>query len=104
MRLPDLDSPACFAALLGCDDEHGRWLPGPVEEAKTHRHHLRDSLVRETVPETDVGSGLAGPLGLYAEKTASDGAMYGNFPQAFSHLGLVTAACDLQAPTCHIRN
>ena len=49
--LPRFDSPACFAALLGTD-EHGRWLLGPVEEARTHpvlpggqlrpRHRPRD--------------------------------------------------------------
>ena len=38
---------------------------------------------------------LAGPLGLYAEELDGDGEMLGNFPQAFSHLGLIMAAFDL---------
>ncbi|SDQ41725.1 glycoside hydrolase family 15 protein [Quadrisphaera sp. DSM 44207] len=34
----------------------------------------------------------AGPHGLYAEQMDSDGTALGNYPQAFSHLGLVEAA------------
>jgi GH15 family glucan-1,4-alpha-glucosidase len=33
--------------------------------------------------------------GLYAEEFAADGAPTGNFPQAFSHVGLITAALAL---------
>ena len=36
LGLPDFDSPACFAAILG-EAEHGRWLLGPVGEATTTR-------------------------------------------------------------------
>lgn len=42
--------------------------------------------------------GLAGPLGLYAEELDASGEMLGNFPQAFSHLGLVMAAYELADP------
>jgi GH15 family glucan-1,4-alpha-glucosidase len=39
---------------------------------------------------------IASPLGLYAEEyDASTGRHLGNFPQAFSHLALVTAAVRL---------
>ena len=43
----------------------------------------------------------ANDLGLLAEQTAPDGSLLGNFPQAFSHLGLVLAAqalADATAP------
>lgn len=34
----------------------------------------------------------AGPLGLYAEQMDADGRALGNYPQAFTHLGLIEAA------------
>ncbi|MET9297232.1 glycoside hydrolase family 15 protein [Streptomyces sp. NPDC003077] len=37
----------------------------------------------------------AGPLGLYAEEMTADGTMLGNHPQAFTHLGLIEAAMNL---------
>lgn len=38
----------------------------------------------------------AGPLGLYSEQMAPDGQALGNYPQAFTHLGLIEAAVLLQ--------
>lgn len=38
---------------------------------------------------------LASDLGLLAEEAEGDGTLIGNFPQAFSHLGVVRAAIDL---------
>jgi GH15 family glucan-1,4-alpha-glucosidase len=44
------------------------------------------------------GAGHANDLGLLAEEVdPADGALLGNFPQAFSHLGLVLAAQALAA-------
>ena len=45
--LPRFDSPACFAALLG-DDDNGHWLIGPAVEASTTRQYLGDTGVLET--------------------------------------------------------
>jgi GH15 family glucan-1,4-alpha-glucosidase len=39
--------------------------------------------------------GYANHLGLYAEQTGSQGEALGNFPQAFTHLGLIRAAFNL---------
>jgi GH15 family glucan-1,4-alpha-glucosidase len=39
--------------------------------------------------------GFANHLGLYAEETGSCGDALGNFPQAFTHLGLISAAFNL---------
>jgi hypothetical protein len=39
--------------------------------------------------------GYANHLGLFAEETGLSGQALGNFPQAFSHLGLISAAYNL---------
>ncbi|MBK9170426.1 MAG: glycoside hydrolase family 15 protein [Bryobacterales bacterium] len=39
--------------------------------------------------------GYANHLGLYAEETGAHGEALGNFPQAFTHLGLISAAYNL---------
>ncbi|MCB1111335.1 MAG: glycoside hydrolase family 15 protein [Chlamydiales bacterium] len=39
--------------------------------------------------------GYANHLGLFAEELGSDGTQLGNFPQAFTHLGLISAAYNL---------
>ncbi|WP_277208395.1 glycoside hydrolase family 15 protein [Isoptericola croceus] len=41
----------------------------------------------------------AGPLGLYAEQMDPDGGALGNYPQAFTHLGLIEAAVALRWST-----
>ena len=54
--LPRFDSGACFAALLGTE-ENGRWLLAPSGEIKTIRRRYREgTLVLETDYETDEGS------------------------------------------------
>jgi GH15 family glucan-1,4-alpha-glucosidase len=39
--------------------------------------------------------GYANPLGLYAEELGQSNNQLGNFPQAFTHLALISAAYDL---------
>ncbi len=54
--LPRFDSEACFAALLG-HAQHGRWLLGPTDAtAKATRSYQDETLVLETVFETESGS------------------------------------------------
>src|SRR5258708_7818022 len=46
--VPRFDSPACFAALLGTEN-NGRWLIAPKGEIKgTRRHYREDTLILET--------------------------------------------------------
>lgn len=53
---PRFDSGACFAALLG-GPEHGRWLVAPVDdEATSSRRYRPDTLILETMHETDTGA------------------------------------------------
>ncbi|ARZ70756.1 glycoside hydrolase family 15 protein [Streptomyces sp. HU2014] len=54
--LPRFDSAACFAALLG-DEENGHWRLAPDGAGVcTRRSYLADSLVLETVWETGTGT------------------------------------------------
>jgi len=53
---PNFDSPACFAALLGTE-ENGRWLIAPAERPRIiRRRYLDNTLVLETTFETATGT------------------------------------------------
>jgi GH15 family glucan-1,4-alpha-glucosidase len=54
--LPRFDSPACFASLLG-DEDNGRWWIGPSGSVRTvERRYRGDTLVVETDFDTAAGS------------------------------------------------
>jgi GH15 family glucan-1,4-alpha-glucosidase len=48
--------------------------------------------------------GYANHLGLYSEQLGFQGEHLGNFPQAFTHLGLISAAYNLDAQLNDKRN
>jgi GH15 family glucan-1,4-alpha-glucosidase len=53
---PRFDSGACFAALLGTRD-HGRWLLAPATNVRRHqRRYRKDTLILESIFETDEGT------------------------------------------------
>jgi GH15 family glucan-1,4-alpha-glucosidase len=52
--LPQFDSPACFAGLLGHDD-NGHWLLGPVGQYTAERRYIDDTAVLETTYRTETG-------------------------------------------------
>ncbi|MGW1893107.1 glycoside hydrolase family 15 protein [Streptomyces sp. NPDC002004] len=60
--LPRFDSPACFASLLG-DEENGHWRIAPAgADVCTRREYRGNSLVLDTVWETDEGAVLVTDL------------------------------------------
>ena len=53
---PRFDSGACFAALLG-EPDHGRWLLAPVAKPRrSSRRYRHDTLILESIFETDEGT------------------------------------------------
>jgi GH15 family glucan-1,4-alpha-glucosidase len=52
--LPRFDSPACFAALLG-DEENGHWQLCPVGDYETTRAYVENSAALQTTFTTDTG-------------------------------------------------
>src|SRR5262245_24762502 len=53
--MPQFDSGACFAAMLG-EPRHGRWLLAPAAEAvRSRRRYRPDTLILETEFETETG-------------------------------------------------
>src|ERR1035438_8378858 len=55
--LPSFASEACFAALVG-SDENGHWSIAPRSTARCTRRYLEHTLVVETTFETEEGSAL----------------------------------------------
>src|SRR5580698_3988956 len=53
--IPRFDSDACFAALLG-SDKNGSWRISPTEAYKSRQQYRDESMVLETIFETETGS------------------------------------------------
>jgi GH15 family glucan-1,4-alpha-glucosidase len=87
----------CGEAEDGLDGEEGTfnictfWLVEALTRAGRYRPKLLDQarLIFERM------LGFANHLGLYAEETGMRGEALGNFPQAFTHLALISAAYNL---------
>jgi GH15 family glucan-1,4-alpha-glucosidase len=96
--LPRFDSPSVFGAILDAD-KGGRfgiamcsfWLVEALTRAgRTDPRRLEEArLLFEQM------LGYGNHLGLYAEQTGPSGEALGNFPQAFAHLALISAAFNL---------
>ncbi|GAB5376992.1 MAG: glycoside hydrolase family 15 protein [Acuticoccus sp.] len=81
----------------GLDGEEGTfnlctfWLVNALARAGRYD----DDLLEEARLIFERMLGFANHVGLYAEETGPSGEGLGNFPQAFTHLGLITAAINL---------
>jgi GH15 family glucan-1,4-alpha-glucosidase len=115
---PRFDSPSIFGRLL--DDAAGHWSIRPTGDAEIARRYVDGTMLLETTYTSPTGTatvvdGLAvgrnerghdraidtferavshaNDVGLLSEEVDSrTGELLGNFPQAFSHIGLVNAA------------
>ena len=71
-------------------------MPGPHPATKTVALPYQSPIRRVTEQLFAQLSGYANDLGLLAEEIeTSTGEQLGNFPQAFSHIGLITAAYEI---------
>ena len=59
----------------------------------------RQDRLLEAEDRFDRLAGFANDLGLYGEEIAEDGTVIGNFPQAFTHVGLILAAQQIEGGT-----
>ena len=64
-------------------------------EALTRAGHLYPQMLDEARLVFERMLGYANHVGLYAEETGASGEALGNFPQAFTHLSLISAAYNL---------
>src|SRR5713101_8028261 len=116
--LPRFDSEACFAALLGTP-KHGRWLLAPKGDIRYQNDPGVDGLPpgegaflpctfwladnyallgRDADAERlfERLLGLCNDVGLLSEEYDPQAKrLVGNFPQAFSHVGLINTAMNL---------
>jgi GH15 family glucan-1,4-alpha-glucosidase len=64
-------------------------------EALTRAGRFDDSRLSDARIIFERMLGFANHVGLYAEETGHSGEALGNFPQAFTHLALISAAFNL---------
>lgn len=64
-------------------------------EALTRAGHTRPELIDRARLIFEEMLGYANHVGLYAEQTGASGEALGNFPQAFTHIALISAAFNL---------
>jgi GH15 family glucan-1,4-alpha-glucosidase len=64
-------------------------------EALTRAGHFNNELLEEARLMFERMLGFANHVGLYAEETGNSGEALGNFPQAFTHLALISSAFNL---------
>jgi GH15 family glucan-1,4-alpha-glucosidase len=64
-------------------------------EALTRAGHFNSELLEEARLMFERMLGFANHVGLYAEETGNSGEALGNYPQAFTHLALISAAFNL---------
>ena len=67
----------------------------PEVEALTRAGHAQPEWLDQSRLLFERMLGYANHLGLYAEQTSFQGEALGNFPQAFTHLALISAAFNL---------
>ena len=64
-------------------------------EALTRAGHTDPARLEDARLMFEQMLGYANHLGLYSEQTGASGEALGNFPQAFTHLALISAAFNL---------
>ena len=90
-RYDPMEAPDALAGREGTFNMCSFWLV----EALTRAGHTDPRRLEEARLLFEQMIGYANHLGLYAEQTGSSGEALGNFPQAFTHLGLISAAFNL---------
>ena len=82
------------SALIGVNGSVD-WYPFPRVEALTRDSADNPQRLQDARLLFEQMLGYANHLGLYAEQTGDQGQALGNFPQALTHLAMISAAFNL---------